>query len=71
MKQVGQAYVGTDGQWYYYTEADVLLEKIIKADQDDWNYPSPARALKVHELEKQYKELTGKKAPQWPSRGRW
>ena len=53
------------------SEAQKILDKIIKADADDWNWPSPARALKVHELEKQYKELTGKEAPQWPSRGRW
>ena len=53
------------------TEEQKLLGRIIKADQDDWNYPSPARATKVHELEQQYKELTGKEAPQWPSRGRW
>jgi len=53
------------------TEEQKLLERIIRADQDNWNYPSPARAIKVHELEQQYKELTGREAPQWPSRGRW
>jgi hypothetical protein len=26
--EVGQPYVGKDGQWYYYTEADVRREKI-------------------------------------------
>ena len=53
------------------TEAQKILDQIIKADADDWNFPSPTRALKVQGLEKQYEELTGKKAPQWPSRGRW
>lgn len=25
--QVGQAYVGEDGQWYYYTEKDVMEKR--------------------------------------------
>lgn len=28
--KVGQAYVGKDGQWYYYTEEDVRREQTRK-----------------------------------------
>ena len=47
------------------------LEDLIAADAADWNYPSPGRALKVHDLEKQFEEKWGEPAPAWPARGRW
>jgi len=40
--KVGQAYVGEDGQWYYYTEKDVmkaddkLIDKVIHQLMKDW-----------------------------------
>lgn len=38
--KVGQAYVGKDGQWYYYTEKDVRREqtrkKVAELLEDFW-----------------------------------
>ena len=48
-----------------------LLDKIIKADAADWNWPSPARAIEIADLEKQYEKMTGQPCPAWPARGRW
>lgn len=42
MVEVGQAYVGEDGQWYYCTEKDVmkakdaLIDKVIHQLMKDW-----------------------------------
>jgi putative NADH-flavin reductase len=51
--------------------AQTLLDKIIKADAADWTYPSPARAIEIARLEREYEALTGKPCPAWPARGRW
>ena len=53
------------------TKAEALLDKIIKADAADWTYPSPARAIEVNRLEREYEAMTGQLCPSWPSRGRW
>ena len=54
--KVGQAYVGKDGQWYYYTEKDVkeykeqLIEKVIHQLKNDW-YDEKHKALAIWLIE--------------------
>jgi hypothetical protein len=47
-----------------------LLQKIIDADRDAWNFVSSA-VIKGIELEKEYEQRFGEKPPAWPARGRW
>lgn len=47
------------------------LETLIAADSQAWLYPSPARDLRVHDLEQDFHRKWGEDAPAWPSRGRW
>jgi hypothetical protein len=47
------------------------LEVLVAADSSAWLYPSPARDLRVHELERDYAKKWGESAPAWPARGRW
>jgi len=44
---------------------------LIAADGAAWNFPSPARDLRVHELERNFEKKWGEPAPAWPARGRW
>jgi len=53
------------------SDKDKDLEVLIAADSNAWSYPSPARDLRVHELERDFVKKWGEDAPAWPARGRW
>lgn len=50
-------------------EGDIAA--LIAADGAAWTFPSPARDLRVHELERSFEKKWGEPAPAWPARGRW
>jgi hypothetical protein len=54
-----------------HSEKDKDILVLIAADANAWSFPSPARDLRVHELERDFEKRWGEAAPAWPARGRW
>lgn len=50
------------------TKAARLLEQIKAADAAQWSQPSNYGALRVHDMEREYQNLTGQPCPDWPHR---
>ena len=57
--------------YFNMSDKDKDLEALIAADSNAWLYPSPARDIRVHELERDFVKKWGEDAPAWPARGRW
>ena len=57
--------------YFNLSDKDKDLAVLIAADGDAWLYPSPARDLRVSELERDFLNKWGEEAPAWPARGRW
>ena len=57
--------------YFNLSAKDKDIEVLIAADGSAWLYPSPARDLRVHELERDFEKKWGEPAPSWPARGRW
>ena len=59
------------GNYFSMSDKQKDVEVLIAADAGAWLYPSPARDLRVHDLERDFEKRWGEAAPAWPARGRW
>lgn len=49
-------------------EAEKILTRLKTLDSQHWSQPSDSVALQIHDLEREYEDLTGAACPAWPRR---